>query len=257
MSGGGAFTHMTLLAETTTGMHNLFRLSSRVSLEGFFYKPRADRELLAEYAEGLIGTTGCPSGEMQTWLRIGDYDKARASAAEFRDIFGKGNFFLELMDHGLDIEKRVRDGLLRLAKDLALPIIATNDLHYTHADDADAHEVLLCVQSGKTMADPNRFKLDGDDYYLKSPAEMRSLWADKYDLREACDNTLLIAERCDVEFTEGNGTYMPRFPVPGRRDRADLVRQGGRAPACSAGSPTASRPRCSSRPTTRSASSSR
>jgi DNA polymerase III subunit alpha len=214
VSGGGAFTHMTLLAENTAGMHNLFRLSSRSSLEGFYYKPRADRELLSQYADGLIGTTGCPSGEIQTWLRIGNYENARATAAEFRDIFGAGNFFLELMDHGLDIETRVREDLLRLAKDLSLPMIATNDLHYTHAADADAHEVLLCVQSGKTMADPNRFKLDGHDYYLKSPAEMRSLWADKHDLREACDNTLRIAERCDVSFAEGNGTYMPRFPVP-------------------------------------------
>jgi DNA polymerase-3 subunit alpha len=214
VSGGGAFTHMTMLAETTQGMHNLFRLSSRSSLEGFFYKPRADRELLNEYAKGLIATTGCPSGEIQTWLRIGDYAKARASAGEFRDIFGKENFFVELMDHDLDIEKKVRSGLLQLAKDLDMPVIATNDLHYTHASDADAHEVLLCVQSGKTMADPKRFKLDGHSYYLKSPAEMRSLWADKHDMREACDNTLLIAERCNVEFTEGNGTYMPRFPVP-------------------------------------------
>ena len=214
VSGGGAFTHMTMLAETTEGMHNLFRLSSRSSLEGFFYKPRADRELLNSYASGLIATTGCPSGEIQTYLRIGDYAKARESAAEFQDIFGKQNFYLELMDHDLEIEKRVRDGLLKLRADLDLPVIATNDLHYTHAADAEAHEVLLCVQSGKTMADPKRFKLDGHSYYLKSPAEMRSLWADKHDLREACDNTLLIAERCEVSFTEGNGTYMPRFPVP-------------------------------------------
>jgi DNA polymerase-3 subunit alpha len=214
VSGGGAFTHMTLLAENTAGMHNLFRLSSRSSLEGFFYKPRADRELLSQYASGLIATTGCPSGEIQTWLRIGNYEKARASAAEFRDIFGAGNFFLELMDHGLGIETRVHGDLLRLGRDLQLPMIATNDLHYTHAEDADTHEVLLCVQSGKTMADPNRFKFDARDFYLKSPAEMRSLWADKYELREACDNTLLIAERCEVGFTEGSGTYMPRFPIP-------------------------------------------
>jgi DNA polymerase-3 subunit alpha len=214
VSGGGAFTHMTLLAESTAGMHNLFRLSSRASMEGFFYKPRADRELLAEYSEGLIATTGCPSGEVQTWLRIGDYDKARAAAAEFRDIFGPGNFYVELMDHGLDIEVRVREGLLRLARDLDLPIIATNDLHYTHADDADAHEVLLCVQSGKTMADPKRFKLEGHDYYVKSPAEMRALWEDKHGLKEACDNTLAVAERCDVEFTEGEGRFMARFPCP-------------------------------------------
>ena len=226
VSGGGAFTHMTLLAENTAGMHNLFRLASRSSLEGFFYKPRADRELLAEYASGLIGTTGCPSGEIQTWLRIGDYERARASAAEFRDIFGKDNFYLELMDHGLDIETRVHEGLLRLGRDLGLPMVATNDLHYTSAADADTHEVLLCVQSGKTMADPNRFKFDARDFYLKSPAEMRSLWADKYDLREACDNTLLIAERCEVAFTEGNGTYMPRFPVPaGETERSWFAKE--------------------------------
>jgi DNA polymerase III subunit alpha len=226
VSGGGAFTHMTLLAESTAGMHNLFRLSSRSSTEGFFYKPRADRELLAEYAQGLIGTTGCPGGEVQTWLRIGDYDRARASAAEFRDIFGAGNFYLELMDHGLDVERRVRDDLLRLGRDLGLPAIATNDLHYTHSRDAAAHEVLLCVQSGKTMADPNRLKFEGSDFYVKSPAEMRSLWADKHDLREACDNTLLIAERCETSFTEGNGTYLPRFLVPdGETEDSWFVKQ--------------------------------
>jgi DNA polymerase-3 subunit alpha len=225
VSGGGAFTHMTLLAENTEGMHNLFRLSSRSSLEGFFYKPRADREVLNDHARGLIATTGCPSGEIQTWLRIGNYDNARRSAAEFSDIFGKGNFFIELMDHGLDIEKRVRQGLLDLARDLALPIIATNDLHYTKPEDADAHEVLLCVQSGKTMADPKRFKLDGGGYYLKSPAEMRSLWADKYELREACDNTLLIAERCDVTFNEA-ANYMPVFPVPdGETEQSWFVKE--------------------------------
>ncbi|MDQ6937916.1 MAG: DNA polymerase III subunit alpha, partial [Actinomycetota bacterium] len=225
VSGGGAFTHMTLLAETTAGMHNLFRLSSRSSLEGFYYKPRADRELLSQYAGGLIGTTGCPSGEIQTWLRIGDYAKARAAAAEFRDIFGGGNFFVELMDHGLDIERGVTEQLLRLGRDLELPMIATNDLHYTHAEDADAHEVLLCVQSGKTMADPTRFRLDGRDFYLKSPAEMRSLWADKHDLAEACDNTLLVAERCEVHFDE-TANLMPRFDVPaGEDERSWFVKE--------------------------------
>jgi DNA polymerase-3 subunit alpha len=218
VSGSGAYTHMTILAENTAGMHNLFRLSSRSSMEGFFYKPRADRELLAEYSAGLIGTTGCPSGEIQTWLRIGNYEKARETAAEFQDIFGKDSFFLELMDHGLDIENRVRDGLLRLSRDLGIPPVATNDSHYTNPGDAQAHEHLLCVSSGSTMADPKRFRFNGDSYYIKSPAEMRELWAGKYDLREACDNTLLVAERCDVEFTEGNGTYMPRFPVPEGED---------------------------------------
>jgi DNA polymerase-3 subunit alpha len=213
VSGSGAYTHMTLLAESNRGMNNLFRLSSRSSIEGFFYKPRADRELLAEHAEGLIGTTGCPSGEVQTWLRIGDYEKARAAAGEFQDIFGKDSFFLELMDHGLDIETRVRDGLLRLSKDLGIRPIATNDSHYTNPGDAQAHEHLLCVSSGSTMADPKRFKFNGDSYYIKSPAEMRELWGERYGLPEACDNTLLIAERCDVSFDE-SANFMPRFPVP-------------------------------------------
>jgi len=218
VSGGGAFTHMTLLAETTEGMHNLFRLSSRSSLEGYYYKPRADRELLSEYARGLIGTTGCPSGEIQTWLRIGNYEKARASAAEFQDIFGRESFFLELMDHGLEIETRVRDGLLRLRQDLKLPVIATNDSHYTAPGDHEAHAALLCVQSGSILTDPNRFKFDSQDYYIKSPEEMRSLWQDTHGLKEACDNTLLIAERCNVEFTEEEGRYMALADVPDGHD---------------------------------------
>ena len=187
MSGGGAFTHMTLWAESTAGMHNLFRLGSRASLEGYFYKPRVDRELLSDYAAGLIATTGCPGGEVQTLLRLGRYDDARASAAEFRDLFGAGNYYVELMDHGLEIERRVRADLLKIAKDLSLPLVATNDLHYSRREHAATHEVLLCVQTGATMADGDRFKFEGDGYYLKSPAEMRALFA---DLPEACDNTL-------------------------------------------------------------------
>src|SRR4051794_11374861 len=217
VSGGGAFTHMTLWSETTEGMHNLFRWGSRSSLEGYFYKPRADRELLQSYAKGLIATTGCPSGEVQTYLRLGRYEEALASAAEFKDIFGADNYFVELMDHGLSIESRVRGDLLRIAKDLRLPLVATNDLHYAHQADAAAHEVLLCVQTGATMADGNRFKFDGDSYYLKSPAEMRELFA---DLPEACDNTVAIAERCDISFTEGTGTFMPRFPCPPGEDES-------------------------------------
>jgi DNA polymerase-3 subunit alpha len=225
VSGSGAYTHMTLLSESTAGMHNLFRLSSRASMEGYYYQPRADRELLAEYAEGLIGTTGCPSGEVQTWLRIGDYAKARESAAEFQDILGKDSYFIELMDHDLILEKRVRDGLLQLSRDLAIPVIATNDSHYVMREDAPAHEHLLCVSSGSVMSDPKRFRLDGDGYYIKSAAEMRELWEGKHGLKEACDNTLLIAERCSVDFTEGNGTYMPRFPVPDGHTEESWFRQ--------------------------------
>ncbi|MEO7587422.1 MAG: DNA polymerase III subunit alpha [Arachnia sp.] len=207
----GAYTHMTLLASSPAGMHNLFRLSSRSSLEGFFYKPRADRELLNQYGKGLIGTTGCPSGEVQTFLRLGQYDNAVAAAAEFRDIFGEGNFYAEVMDHGLSIEQRIRGDLLRLAKDLKLPLLATNDLHYVHADDADAHDTLLCVSSGSRKAQVDRFKFNGSGYYLKSPAEMRALFA---EIPEACDNTLAVAERCETSFTEGMGTFMPVFDCP-------------------------------------------
>lgn len=214
VAGGGAYTHMTMWAENTEGMHNLFRLSSRSSLEGFYYKPRADRELLNEYGKGLIATTGCPSGEIQTRLRLGQYDEAVRSASEFQDIFGKDSFFLELMDHGIDIEKRVRDDLLRLGKQLGIPPIATNDSHYNNPADAEAHDALICVSSGKRLADPNRLKFDGGGYYIKSAAEMRELWADRFAMPEACDNTLLVAERCNVEFTESTGGYMAAADIP-------------------------------------------
>ena len=246
VSGSGAYTHMTLLAETTAGMHNLFRLSSRASMEGYYYQPRADRELLAEYAAGLIGTTGCPSGEVQTWLRIGDYAKARKSAGDFQEILGRDNYFIELMDHDLVIEKRVRDGLLQLSKDLGIPVIATNDSHYVNREDAPAHEHLLCVSSGSVMSDPKRFRLDGDGYYIKSAAEMRELWEHKHGMKEACDNTLLIAERCEVSFTEGNGTYMPRFPVPAEETEESWFRrevEKGLAHRYPGGVPAASRER--------------
>ncbi len=210
VSGGGAYTHITMLAETTEGMHNLFRLSSLASMEGQFYKPRMDRELLERYHRGVLATTGCPSGEVPTLLRLGRYDDALAAAAYYRDLFGAGSYYVELMDHGLEIERRVRTDLLRIAKDLSLPLLATNDLHYTHQHDAVGHDALLCIQSGSTMNDADRFSLDGDGYYLKTAEEMRHVFR---ELPEACDNTLLIAERCEVAFTEGRD-LMPRFPVP-------------------------------------------
>ncbi len=222
VSGGGAYTHITMLAETTAGMHNLFRLSSLASMEGQFYKPRMDRELLERYGKGVIATTGCPSGEVQILLRLGKYAEAMQAAADYRDIFGPDSYFVELMDHGLSIEKRVRDDLLRLAKDLGLPLVATNDLHYTKQEDSIGHDALLCVQSGSTVNDEGRFKLDGDGYYLKSPEQMRELFR---DLPAACDNTLVIAERCNVEFAVGRN-LMPRFPVPeGETEETWFVKQ--------------------------------
>jgi DNA polymerase III subunit alpha len=212
VSGSGAYTHMTLLARDNAGLHNLFRMDSQASLDQVYAKwPRVDRELLDRYGKGLVATTGCPSGEVQTRLRLGHYDLAKQAASDLRDIFGAENYFCELMDHGLDIERRVQRDLLRLARELGLPLLATNDLHYTEAEDAKAHSALLCVQSGSTMMDPGRFKFDADDFYLKSPAEMRHTWR---ELPEACDNTLLVAEMCEVSFTEGEGRFMPRFPCP-------------------------------------------
>ncbi len=214
VAGGGAYTHMTMWAESTEGMHNLFRLSSLSSLEGYFYKPRMDKELLQTYSKGLIVSTGCPSGAIQTRLRLGQWDEAVREAGELQDIFGRDNVFLELMDHGISIEKRVRDDLLRLGRELGIPPLATNDSHYNNPEDADAHDALICVASGKRLSDPNRLKFDGGGYYLKSAAEMRELWADKHGLREACDNTLAIAERCEVDFVESTGGYMARAEIP-------------------------------------------
>ncbi|MFT4147864.1 MAG: DNA polymerase III subunit alpha [Micrococcaceae bacterium] len=226
VSGSGAYTHMTMWAETTSGMHNMFKLSSLASIEGFYYKPRMDRELLQNYHEGIIATTGCPGGEVQTKLRLGQYDAAKKAAAEFQDIFGKENFYCELMFHDIEVERRVKQDLLRLAKELNMPLVATNDLHYVEQHDAKAHEALLCVQSASTMNDPRRFKLDGDGYYVKSAAEMRRIFS---DLPQACDNTLLIAERCNVEFTHGDeaiGKFMPKFTVPaGETEESWLVKE--------------------------------
>ncbi|WP_149204706.1 DNA polymerase III subunit alpha [Actinotalea subterranea] len=211
VSANGSYTHMTLLAKSTEGMHNLFRLGSLASLEGQMGKaPRMDRELLQTYGTGLIGTTGCPSGEVQTRLRLGQYDEAVRAAADFQDIFGRDSFYVELMDHGLDIETRVQKDLLRIAQEIGAPIIATNDLHYVRREDSASQEALLCINSGSTLADPDRFKFDGDGYYVKSAAEMRRLWG---ELPEACDNTLLVAEQCEVEFNT-SANYMPNYPCP-------------------------------------------
>ncbi|MDO8120900.1 DNA polymerase III subunit alpha [Isoptericola sp. b490] len=221
VSARGAYTHMTIVAETTAGMHNLFRMGSLASLEGQMGKwPRMDRELLERYAPGTIAFSGCASGEVQTRLRLGQWDEAVRTAGELQDIFGKENFFVELMDHGLDIERRVLPDLLRLAKTIDAPLVATNDLHYTRRADSHAHEALLAVQSGSNLLEPSydnggtRFAFGAETFYLWSAQEMRDLWSEH---PEACDNTLLIAERCDVTF-DTSANYMPRFPVPAGED---------------------------------------
>lgn len=217
VSGGGAYSHLTMWATNNDSMQNLFRLSSEAYLSGYYFKPRMDRELLSQYGKGLIATTGCPGGEVQTRLRLGQYQEALDTASEFRDIFGKGNYFVEVMDHGLEIEKRVRDDLLRLSKDLDLPLVATNDLHYTEKEDSVAHDALLCVQVGSNLDDPNRFKFESQEYYLKSAKQMRDLFS---EIPEAADNTLLIAERSEVNFAKRD--LMPRFPVAEGQTEAAL-----------------------------------
>lgn len=215
VSARGAYTHMTLLARNTEGMHNLFRASSLASLEGQMGKwPRMDRDLLERYGKGLTATSGCPSGEIQTRLRLGQWDEAVRAAGELQDIFGKEYFYIELMDHGLDIETRVTKQLLELSKTIGAPLVATNDLHYVREEDASSQEALLAINSGSTLDDPDRFKFDGTGYYVKSAEEMRRVFA---ELPEACDNTLLIAEQCDVEFNT-SANYMPRYPVPEGED---------------------------------------
>lgn len=169
-----------------------------------------DMELISEHAQGIIATTGCPSGAIQTRLRLNQYDEAREVAGAYQEIFGKENYFLELMDHGLDLERNVRGGLLRLAKDLDIPLLATNDAHYVLEEHADAHENLLCIGVGKNKDDPNRFRFNGSGYYLKTAAQMRELFS---ELPEACDNTLLIAERIEsYEEVFAHEDEMPQYP---------------------------------------------
>lgn len=223
VSGSGAYTHMTMVAENATGLRNLFKLSSLASFEGQLGKwARMDAEIIAEHAEGIIATTGCPSGEVQTRLRLGHRQEALEAAAKWRDIFGPDNFFLELMDHGLDIERRVREGLLEIGQKLNIPPLATNDCHYVTREASQNHEALLCIQTGKTLSDPNRFKFDGDGYYLKSAEEMRALWDSQ--VPGACDSTVLIGERVQSYADVWTPTdRMPVFPVPDGHDQASWL----------------------------------
>ena len=225
VSGGGRYTHMTLWARNPTGLHNLFKLSSLASYEGYYMKPRMDRELIAEHAEGIIGATGCPSGEVQTRLRLGQFEQACEAAAAYQEIFGRGNYYCELMDHGVPIEHEVRDDLLRLAKRLGLPLLATNDSHYVTEDQADAHDNLLCVGVGRNKDDPNRFRFNGSGYFIKTNEQMRALFP-----AEAADNTLSFAEMIEsYDEVFAHVDRMPQFDVPEGETQESWLRKKIRA----------------------------
>ncbi|MCL4292148.1 MAG: DNA polymerase III subunit alpha [Acidimicrobiia bacterium] len=213
--------HLTLLAESNEGYRNLVKVSSHAYLEGFFYKPRIDFALLEEHHEGLIASSGCLGGVVCQRLLKGDYAGARDAAATFQDIFGRDSFFVELQDHGLPEQHDTNPSLVRIAEEIRAPLLATNDSHYTHRRDAEAHAALLCVQTGATLDDPNRFKFDAEEFYLKTAAEMRSLFSGYED---ACDNTLWIAERADVEIEFGRAV-LPAFPTPEGRDEDSYLRE--------------------------------
>ncbi|HEX2039178.1 MAG TPA: DNA polymerase III subunit alpha, partial [Acidimicrobiales bacterium] len=202
--------HLTLLAETTQGYRNLMKLSSAAYLEGYYYKPRLDWELLDRHHEGVIATTGCLGGVVLQALLQGDFEGAVAKAARLQDIFGRDSLFVELQDHGLAKQHKTNPQLIEIARRIGAPLLATNDSHYTRREDAVAHDALLCVQTGSSMDDPKRFKFEGDEHYLKSAAEMRHLFR---DFPEACDNTLWVAERARVEIDFGK-PKLPSFPLP-------------------------------------------
>ena len=210
VSGEDRYYHLVLLAENDLGYHNLMKIVSKGYVDGFYYKPRVDYEVLETYHEGIIALSACLAGEVQRFLSRGMYEEACRSARRYEDIFGKGNFFLELQDHGIPAQKTVNQGLLRMSRDLGMDLVATNDIHYILAEDAVPHDILLCIQTGKKVSDENRMRYEGGQYYCKSEAEMRALFP---YAQEAIDNTHRIADRCNVEIEFGV-TKLPRYDVP-------------------------------------------
>ncbi|HVM15601.1 MAG TPA: DNA polymerase III subunit alpha [Egibacteraceae bacterium] len=213
--------HLILLAENQQGYKNLMKLVSRAYLEGYWYKPRADKELLAEHAEGLICLSGCLGAEINQLLLAGDHDAARAAAGEYRDIFGADSFFVELQDHAIEEQRRTNPDLVRIARDLGLGLVVTNDSHYTEQGDAEAHDALLCIQTGAKKDDADRFQFKGDQFFVKSPEQMRALFPDD---PETWKNTLEIAERCNVELTFGEH-HLPAFSCPDGLSEGEYLRR--------------------------------
>ena len=209
-SGDDRYYHLVLLAENDQGYHNLMKIVSRGYTEGYYYKPRVDMELLRQYHEGIIALSACLAGEVQRNIARGMYSEGKAAAQRYEEIFGKGNFFLELQDHGMPEQKMVNQSLLRMSQEIQIPLVATNDVHYTYAEDEKPHDILLCIQTGKKLADEDRMRYEGGQYYIKSEEEMRTLFP--YAL-EALENTQKIADRCNVEIVFGE-TKLPKYDVP-------------------------------------------
>ncbi len=209
-AGEDRYYHLVLLAENNQGYQNLMKIVSKGFVDGFYYRPRVDYEILSAYHEGIIALSACLAGEVQRFLERGMYEEAKGAALKYEGIFGKGNFFLELQDHGIPAQKTVNQGLMRLGRQLSIDLVATNDIHYIYAEDAKAHDILLCIQTGKKVTDENRMRYEGGQYYLKSEEEMRALFP---YAKEALDNTAKIAARCQVEIEFGV-TKLPKFVVP-------------------------------------------
>ena len=209
-AGEERYHHLVLLAENNKGYENLMKIVSKGFTEGFYYKPRVDYEVLQTYHEGIIALSACLAGIVATNLKRGFYEEAKKEALRLEEIFGKGNFFLELQDHGIPEQATVNQGLMRMHQETGIDLVATNDIHYINAEDQQAHDILLCIQTQKKVTDENRMRYDGGQYYLKSPEEMASLFS--YAL-EALENTHKIAERCNVEIVFGE-YKLPKFPVP-------------------------------------------
>ena len=208
--GEDRYYHLVLLAENNEGYQNLMKIVSKGYVDGFYYKPRVDMEVLKTYHKGIIALSACLAGEVPRFLARGLYEEAKEAVLKYQEIFGRGNYFLELQDHGIPMQRQVNQGIIRLSRELDIPLAATNDCHYINAEDLEAHDILLCIQTGKKVADENRMRYEGGQYYVKSEEEMRELFS---YIPEAIDNTAKIAERCNVEIEFGV-TKLPRYEVP-------------------------------------------
>ena len=202
--------HLVLLAENNTGYHNLMKIVSKGFTEGYYYRPRVDMEVLREFHEGIIALSACLAGEVPRYIEKGLYEEAKKCALKYRDCFGEHNYFLELQDHGIPEQKTVNQALLRMSQELNIPLVATNDIHYTYADDVASHDILLCIQTGKKLQDEDRMRYEGGQFYVKSSEEMQALFT---YAKEAIENTGKIAERCNIEIEFGV-TKLPRYDVP-------------------------------------------